>query len=99
MTQEEEEVPSEFEADEEEPFIKKKEELLAKPLKRRKKEKSHKIVDPQEELGRLQRELKAACPHKKRKLMRGSIPVHDTREQLYEQSHLHNQGKRMEAQE
>ena len=31
--------------------------------------------------------------------MRGLIPVHDTREQLYEQSRLHNQGKRMEAEE
>ena len=31
--------------------------------------------------------------------MRGSLPVHDTREQLYEQHRLHNQGARMEAQE
>ena len=31
--------------------------------------------------------------------MIGSIPMHDTKEQLYEQSRLHNQGKRMEAKE
>ena len=54
MTQEEEEVPSEFEANEEEPLIRKKEELPAKPPERRKKEKSHKIVNLEEELGRLQ---------------------------------------------
>ena len=92
-------MPSEFEADEEEPLIRKKEEIPAKPPKRRKKGKSHRIADPEEELGRLQQELKVACPQKKRKLMRGTIPVHDTREQIYEQHRLHNQGARMEAQE
>ena len=92
-------MPSEFEFEEEDPLIQKKEELPAKPPKRRKKHKSHRIVNPKEELGRLQQELKAARPRKKRKLMRGSIPMHDTREQLYEQHRLHNQGARMEAQE
>ena len=83
-------MPSKFEAKKEDPLIQKKEEIPAKPPKKRKKEKSHRIIDPQEELGRLQQELKAARPQKKRKLMRGSISVHDTREQLYEQHCLHN---------
>ena len=92
-------MPSEFKAEKEDPLIRKKAELLAKPPKKRKKEKSHRIINLEEELGRLQQELKAAHPQKKRKLMRGSILVHDTREQLYEQHRLHNQGARMEAQE
>ena len=99
VTLEEEDVPFEFEEEEEDPLRKKKEQLPAKPMKKRKKERSHRIVDTKEEPGRLRQELKAACPQKKKNLMRGSLPVHDTQEQLYKQHRLHNQGARMEAQE
>ena len=99
VTQEEEDLPSKFEEEKEDSLRKKKEELPAKPMKKRKKERFHRIVDTKEELGRLQQELKASRPQKERKLMRGFLPVHDTQEQLYEQHRLHNQGARMVAQE
>ena len=56
-------------------------------------------MDPQVELEKLQQELKAARPQKKRKLMIGVVPVRDTMEQLFEQHKLHNQGARMEEEE
>ena len=67
--------------------------------KKRKKERSHRVVDPQAELEKLNQELKAARPQKKRKLMQGSIPMRDTMEGLFEQHKLHNQGERLAKEE
>ena len=67
--------------------------------KKRQKERYHRVVDPQAKLEKLKQELKAAKPQKKRKLMRGSIPIRDTMEELYEQHRLHNQGARIEEEE
>ena len=71
-----------------------------RPLPRkRQKERSHRVVDPQAELEKLKQKLKAIKPQKKRKLMQGSIPMRDTMEGLSKQHKLHNQGARMEEEE
>ena len=97
MAQEEKkDLPSEFEVDEEEPPLNRKEDPVSPLPRKRQKERSHRVIDPQEVLEKLQQELKEAKSQKKRKLMQGSIPVRDTMEKLFDQHKLHNQGARME---
>ena len=52
-------------------------------------------MDKGEELEKLQQELKAARPKKKRKLMQGQVPMRHNMETLFEQHRLHNQGERL----
>ena len=100
MAQEEKtDISFEYEADEEEPLIKKKQEPLSPMPKKRQKERSYRVVDPQAKLEKLKQELKAAKPQKKRKLMQESIPMRNTMEELFEQHKLHNQGTRMGEEE
>ena len=88
-------VPLEYKDDEEEQ-PQKEPEPAAKPLKRRYKEKSKRVVDKKEAFERLKKEIKAARPQWKRKPMRGSQPrEQDNMETLFEQNKLHNQGENL----
>ena len=53
---------SKFEANEEEPPLKRKEDPMSPLPRKRQKERSHRVIDPQAQLEKLQQELKAARP-------------------------------------
>ena len=90
VTQEEKDrVPFEYKEDEEETTLKKKKKDIPFNIpKQRKKERVNQEgavpIDQEEEIEKLQQELKAAHPQKKRKLMRGLIPVKDHMEDLFD---------------